>query len=114
MNFFDKENIVNVRLRAFYKQLSEDSEIKSEGAFQISFLNIGDDNATLEDVDGNKWFLATGLPFELNAHILPGHPGITRDDIIKVTFEGVGENPLVQVRFDRFVKKGDDISYPGQ
>lgn len=114
MNFFDKENISEVRLRSFFKLIQEDTVISSEGSYQFEILNVGDDTATLEDVSGNTWTMLPGFQFEFNRLIFVGHPGIIRDDIIKVTFEGVGVDPKIQVKFDRFVKKGDTQTYPGQ
>lgn len=114
MDFFDKENISKIRLRSFYQTLTTDKEIYSEGAFQVVFQNNGEDVVTLEDVDGNKWVLQAGFPFEFNAHILTGIPGIVRDDIIKVSFAGAGGVQSLQIRFDRYVNKGDTQKYPGQ
>lgn len=114
MNFFDKENIEDVRLRAFYKVYEEDGEIYSEGSYQIEIVNTGEEEIILEDAGGNKWRILAGFPYDFNRHILPGHPGLTRDDILKITFTDTGGVKQAQVKFDRFVKKGDTKKYPGQ
>lgn len=114
MNFFDKENIRDVRLRAFYKTVTEDTTIYSEGAYQIEFVNTGEEEIRLTDGSGNQWKILAGFPFDFNRHLLPGHPGMTRDDIIKVSFIDTGNKKECQIKFDRFVKKGDTKVYPGQ
>lgn len=114
MDFFDKENLKDIRLRTFYKYVDEDTTILSEGSYQIEFLNIGEEEIILTDVGGNTWRLLPGFPFDFNRHILPGHPGIIRDDIIKVKFVDTGNKKQLQVKFERFVRKGDTNIYPGQ
>lgn len=114
MDFFDKANIKDVRLRSFFQVFKDDGEIRSEGAYSIRILNRGLDGATLTDVSGNTWRMEGGFPFEFNGLLLEGHPGIIRDDIIKITFDNINPDQYIQVIFNRFVKKGDDSKYPGQ
>lgn len=114
MDFFDKANIKDIRLRSFFQLFEEDGEIRSEGSYSIRILNIGLDGAILQDVSGNSWRMEGGFPFEFNSLNLEGHPGIIRDDIIKITFDNVDPDQRIQVIYNRFVNKGDDINYPGQ
>lgn len=113
MNFFDKENIQPIRLRSFFEEITEEKDIRSEGSWSFEVVNAGNSVVTLTDVGGKKWILDPAFPYEFNTLKFPGHPGIIRDDIIHVEF-GEGDTHLLKVKYDRFVKKGDDVKYPGQ
>jgi len=113
MNYFDKENIGEIRLRSFFEEIREATTLRSEGAWSFELVNAGDSVVILTDVGNKVWELEPGFPYEFNTFKFPGHPGIVRDDIIKVEF-GEGSNPLLKFKYDRFVKKGDDVKYPGQ
>lgn len=113
--FFTKKILNKLRNRSYFFTYTADGTISSEGAWRITITNIGNDNAVLTDSAGGKCtIIAPPLNLEsIVTHlILSGEPYAVRDDIIKLEFDGIGDNPMICVVFDRMVSKKETNNYP--
>ena len=118
--FNDGKNLKGLRNRTYFETFTEDSVIRSEGAWRMRIWNLGDTRATLRDGAGNliELQIITGFGadiglFEKDCFIIGGHQEILMDDEFILAFrQPVGVRLSVTVIFERIIEKKDENVYP--
>lgn len=118
MNFYSTEILANLRNRSYFEVIDGPGSaltppkqfIKSEGAWRITIFNSGTVNVFLDDGSGELLTLVPTFGFPVQ-YILDGHPAVTRDDEIEVTFFAADLGQQVTVIYDRMVLKKETNEY---